>query len=160
MRTFLVCRILCATKTRWLISFFVVTVTFIVFVCFFLFQAVNYSGFPTGFNFASLRAIYDLAFRLIFRLEAKKINFLNARTRKDDLEMENCGFTLKSYKENFDVKFIYFIQFFLWGFLNLWLYPIIRPFLRFPKNMYKYYLLAYAFYDIFNEISVRICRGG
>lgn len=66
-------------------------------------DAVYFSGLPNGFNFHSLKAIYDLFARLVFRLERKKVNFLNARTRKH-LDIKKCGFKITSYKEDFDPK--------------------------------------------------------
>jgi len=66
-------------------------------------DAIYYSGLPDGFNFASCRAIYDLIFRLMNRLKMEKVDFLDARRRKD-LDFEKTGFTLLPYKESFDTN--------------------------------------------------------
>merc|ERR1711971_885824 len=63
-------------------------------------DAIYFSGLPDGFNLRSFKALYDLFFRLIFRLEKHEVNFLNARIR--DLDFHECGFELLNYTEKFD----------------------------------------------------------
>jgi len=64
------------------------------------YDAIYFSGLPNGLNLRSFKALYDLFFKLIFRLEKKEVDFLNARTR--DLNLHECGFELINYKEKFD----------------------------------------------------------
>jgi len=66
-------------------------------------EALYYSGLPDGFNLRSLKAIYDILFRMLMRFEYHKVNILDARKR-DNLSLEKNGFMIMNLKENFDTK--------------------------------------------------------